>query len=701
MHLRLPCIALAVLFVLSAVPLAFADEGMWLFNNPPRKLLKSKYNFDPTDKWLEHVQKASVRFNSGGSGSFVSPDGLVMTNHHVGLGALQKLSGLKKKDFVKEGFYARTHDEEFQAVDEELNVLIDITDVTAEVKAAVKPGMTPEQAFEARRGIIAKIEAESEKKTGLRSNVITLYQGGQYHLYRFKRYTDVRLVFAPEQQIAFYGGDPDNFAYPRYDLDVCLFRVYENGKPAKIDHYLKWSKHGAADGELVFVSGHPGNTDRLNTMAELEYLRDHQYPWVLGRLHRLEVMLSVYSAYGEDNERKAKDLLFSVANSRKAREGGLEGLLDPKLMKQKAEYEKKLREAVAKNPDLKDAADAWDVITKVQKIRIANAKRYNMLEGGAGFFTTYFGIARTLVRAADEFAKPNEERLTEFGDSDKKSLEFRLFSKRPIYKDFEIVKLADSLTFLCGQLGFKDKLVQQVLDGKPPRERAADLVNGTQLDDVELRKKLYEGGKAAIDASKDPMILLAKMIDKEARAVRKTIENQVEEPKRQAYDKIARAKFAVEGTDTYPDATFTLRLSFGVVKGYEEGGKHIPFETDFAGLYAKAKEHNNKYPFDLPQRWIDRKSKLNLKTPFNSVNTCDIIGGNSGSPVINKEGEVVGLIFDGNIQSLVWDFAYTEEQGRSVAVCSQAIPEALRAIYDAGPLADELQGIKGTAPVKQ
>jgi hypothetical protein len=684
--------------VTALAPLAGADEGMWLFSNPPRKILKEKYKFDPTEKWLEHVQKSSVRFNSGGSGSFVSPHGLVMTNHHVGLGALQKLSGLKKKDFVKEGFYARTHEEEFQAVDEELNVLMEIVDVTAQVKAAVKPDMKPDQAFEARRAVMAKIEEESKKKTGLQSNVVTLYQGGQYHLYRYKRYTDVRLVFAPEQQIAFYGGDPDNFAYPRYDLDVCLFRVYENGKPAKIEHYLKWSPNGAGDGELVFVSGHPGHTDRLNTVAELEYLRDVQYPWVLNRLHRLEVMLSVYSAYSAENERKAKDLLFGVANSRKAREGGLEGLLDPTMMKHKAEYEKKLRDAVAKNPELKDAADAWDVIAKVQTIRKNNAKRFNMLEGAAGFFTTYFGVARTLVRAAEEFEKPNEERLSEYIDSEKEPLELRLFSKRPIYKDFEIAKLADSLTFLCEQLGFKDKLVQQVLAGKSPAARAAELVNGTKLDDVELRKQLYTGGKKAIAASKDPMILLARMIDKDARAVRKILENQVEEPKRQAYDKVAKAKFAVEGTDTYPDATFTLRLSFGIIKGYEEGGKHIPFETDFAGLYAKAKEHDNKYPFNLPQRWIDRKDKLKLKTPFNSVNTCDIIGGNSGSPVINQKGEVVGLIFDGNIQSLVWDFAYTEEQGRSVAVCSQAIPEALRAIYDAGPLADELQGIKSTQP---
>ncbi len=630
----------------------------------------------PSPQWLEHLQKASVRFNSGGSGSFVSADGLVMTNHHVGLGALQKLSK-PGKDYVKEGFYAKSPEEEFKSVDEELNVLMEIVDVTDQVKAAVKPDMTPEKAFEARRAVIANIETDSEKKTGLRSNVITLYQGGQYHLYRFKRYTDVRLVFAPEQQIAFYGGDADNFAYPRYDLDVCFFRVYEDGKPAKVPHHLKWSAHGATDKELVFVSGHPGHTDRMNTVAELEYLRDKGFPFLLQRLNRMEVMLSVYSGQGEEYERKAKDLLFGVANSRKARDGGLAGLQDPALLAKKRVEEKKLREAVDQHPDLKEVAGAWDTIAKVQKVRAANIKKYTMLEGGAGFNTALFGLARTLVRGAEEFPKPNDQRLSEFGDSDKQSLELALFSKRPLYKDFELTKLADSLGWLCEILGYDTKVVQAVLDGKSPRERAAELIHGTKLFDVAERKALYEGGQKAIDASSDSMIRLAKIVDKESRAVRKLIENQVEEPKRQAYDKIARAKFAIEGTNTYPDATFTLRLAFGTVKGYEEEGKKVPFETTFAGLYEKAAEHKNKFPFDLPQRWLDRKEKLNLKTPFNFVCTADIIGGNSGSPVVNKEGEVVGLIFDGNIQSLVLDFVYTDKQARAVSVSSPAIPEAL------------------------
>jgi hypothetical protein len=690
-----------VLGALLFAPAVRADEGMWLFNHPPREYLDKQYHFDAADKWLEHVQKASVRFNNGGSGSFVSADGLVMTNHHVGADCLEKV-GDEQHNYLRDGFHAKTRAEEKGCLDLELNVLMSIEDVTDQVNAAVKPGMSAEEAFKARRAVMARIEKESNDRTGLRSDVVPLYQGGQYHLYRYKKYTDVRLVFAPEQQAAFFGGDPDNFEYPRYDLDVCFFRVYEDGKPVKIEHYFKWSKDGAKKDELVFVSGHPGRTDRLDTVAELDYLRDRGFPYQLQRLYRWEVLLSAFSGRTEENAREAREFLFSVQNSRKARVGGLAGLLDPPLMARKKEAERKLKEAVAKSDKQTDARDAWERIAAAVKVQADHLRDYTMLEATStrsplppvGFNTVLFRVARTLVRWAEEKAKPNAERLPDYRDSNLESLKLQLFSEEPIYDNFERAKLADGLTFLAEQLGADNDLVQKALNGKSPEERAEELIKGTRLKDVDFRKKLFDGGKQAVEAAHDPMLALAELVDPHARAVRRVMDTQVEEVKRQAYAQIARAQYEVEGPNRYPDATFTLRLSFGTVKGYEENGKPVPYETTFAGLYQRAREHNDQPPFNLPERWVKQKNKLDLKTPFNFVCTADIIGGNSGSPVINRDAEVVGLIFDGNIQSLVLDFIYTEDQARAVAVCSQGIVEALRKVYDANDLADELTGRK-------
>ncbi len=686
------CVAVC-LAALAAAPAVFGDEGMWLFNKPPLDYLKKHYNFAPTKDWLEHVQKSSVRFNTGGSGSFVSADGLVMTNHHVGAATLQKVS-TAEHNYLRDGFHARTASEEIKSIDLEINVLMDIQDVTKRVNDAVKADMKPAEAFAARRGVMAEIEEESKKKTGYRSDVVTLYQGGVYNLYLYKVYTDVRLAFAPEAQAAFYGGDPDNFEYPRFDMDICFFRVYENDKPVQPKDYLRWSKAGAIDDELVFVSGHPGNTDRLNTVANLEELRDVETPYVLQRLFRAEVMLETFSRRSEENAREAKEDLFGVQNSRKAYIGRLAGLQDPALMERKQADEKKLRDAVAKDDKLKYADDSWERIAKAEKIRSELLHRYTMLEGGSGFKTQLFSIARTLVRAGEELPKKNPDRLREFRDSALDELKFHLFSEEPVYPNYEIVKMTDGLTFLAEQLGYDDPLVQKVLDGKAPPNRAAELVNGTKLIGVEDRKKLYDGGKKAVRASDDPMIALAELVDPEARAVRKRMETEVEEPRRAAYADLANAKFAVEGTDTYPDATFTLRLSFGQVKGYEENGKHVPFETTFAGLYERSAENQDKPPFDLPKRWVEKRGNLDLKTPLNFVCTADIIGGNSGSPVVNRDAELVGIIFDGNIQSLALDFAYSDEQARAVSVHSQGIIEALRKVYEADGLADELTGRK-------
>jgi hypothetical protein len=674
---------------------AAADEGMWLFNQPPRQILRERYQFDATDAWLDHLQKASVRFNSGGSGSFVSEDGLLISNHHIGADALQKFSA-PEKNYLKTGFYARTPADEMKCFDLELNVLQSIEDVTARVNAAVPAGADAAAAFAARRKVIAEIEKESLDSTGLRSDVVTLWEGGAYHLYCYKRYTDVRLVFAPEQQIAFFGGDPDNFEFPRYDLDICLFRAYENGQPARVKDYLRFSPAGARDGELVFVSGHPGATSRMLTMAELDNLRDQSLPFRLGILKREEVMLAAWSGRAEENARRARGLLFAVQNSRKALDGRLAGLLDPDLMGTKAKAEADFREGMFDDSKQWDAAQAaFGQISNATKVLSAQAIRYSLLEGGQGFNCESFRLARLLLRAGDERPKPNGERLREYSDSGKVSLELGLFSEKPIYSDVEILTLADSLTFLAGELGAANELVKKVLAGKSPRERAAELINATQMRDAPFRKRLYEGGAGAITAARDPMIELARLVDPAARALRKAAEEQ-SEIEQQAHAAIARARNTISGNSGCPDATFTLRLSFGTVKGYEEEGRPVAAITTMAGLYRRATEMNNRPPFDLPPVWEERKSKVDMSAPLNFVSACDIIGGNSGSPVVNRAGEFVGIIFDGNLESLPWDYAYSDKQGRATSVASAAILEALNQIYDAKPLASEL--VSGRLP---
>ncbi len=679
-------VAAATLF--SPAP-THGDEGMWLYENPPRQLLRDRHGFELTDAWLEHLMKASVRFNSGGSGSFVSEDGLVLSNHHVGADALQKL-GTEEKNYLRDGFYAKSPEEELPCVDLELNVLQSIEDVTARVNAAVPANMGPDEAVRARRRIISEIEKESQDQTGLRSNVTTLYQGGAYHLYRFKRYTDVRLVFAPEQQAAFFGGDPDNFEFPRYDLDVCFFRAYENGKPVKVPHHLAWTKTPLKEGDLTFVSGHPGRTSRLLTMAELEYLRDEQYPYTLSRLKRLETLLSVWSDRSEENARRAKDDLFGLQNSRKARDGGHAGLYDPALMGRKAEAERQFRTRLAARGEFPDAEAAYRKIAQAQEVLKTHAVRYRLLEGEHGFNSDSFDLARTLLRAGEERPKPNGERLREFTDSNLQPLELDLFSDKPIYEDFEILKLTDALTFLAEQLGFNDPLVQQVLAGKGPKARATELILGSKVRDVAVRRSLYAGGAAAVAAAKDPLIELARLVDAPARELRKTVEAQGE-IKQQAQAAIAKARFALEGTSKYPDATFTLRLAFGPVKGYEDNGRTVAPFTTLGGMYERSAAMKGREPFDLPPRWVKRKSSLDLDTPFNFITTADIIGGNSGSPVVNRAGEFVGIIFDGNLQSLVLDFAYDDVQARALSVDARAIVEALSEVYGAKSVVRELR----------
>jgi len=670
---------------------ARGDEGMWVFNNLPLKTLKANYDFTPPPGWADHLRSSAVRFNNGGSGSFVSANGLIMTNHHVGADTLAKLS-TAEKDYYKEGFFAKTHEEEVKAPDLELNRLVGIEDVTDQVNAGVSPDMDDAAAATARRKAMSEIEKAATEKTGLRSDVVTLYNGGQYHLYSYKKYTDVRLVFAPEFDAAFFGGDADNFEYPRYCLDVCFFRAYEDGKPAKVEHFLKWSPDGSRDGELIFVAGHPGRTSRLNTAASLMYLRDHGFPFLLDWLQAKEAFLLDYGKQGEEAFRQSKEDLFSIQNSRKARLGGFGGLKNPNFMVRKREAERELRDRIAADPKKQAAyGEAWHRIAEAQKVAAEIAKPYTFLEVGRGLDSTLFRIARHLVRLAEEKPKPNSDRLREYRDSALASLELSLFSDAPIYPEFEKASFAFGLEY-WKKTTPDDPILALVLKERSPQEAAEQIVGASKLADVSVRRKLAEGGKEAIEASDDPMIKLALLVDPRSRELRKEREDKVEGVETANYALIARALFEEKGDSIYPDATFTLRLAFGVVKGFEQDGQAIPPFTVIGGAFDREKSHGAEPPYKLPPSWHKAREsgELNLKTPLNFVSTADIIGGNSGSPVVNRDNEVVGLIFDGNIQSLVLDFGYDDKIARAVSVDSRGIMETLRSVYQADRVVKEL-----------
>lgn len=665
-----------------------ADEGMWTFDNPPTKLLQEKYHFTPTKEWLDHLRLSCVRLNDGGSGSFVSPHGLLLTNHHVALGQLQKNS-TAEHDYVRDGFYAATPDQEMKSPDLEVNVLVSTENVIDRVSAAVKSAKSADEEFAKRKAAIAEIERESTEKTGLRSDVVTLYSGGEYWLYRYKKYTDVRLVFAVEQQTAFYGGDPDNFTYPRYDLDMALFRVYENGKPIDSKDYLKWNPKGAGDGELVFVSGHPGSTFRLNTYAELVSMRDDQLPLIIKNLKRRIAILKDYAARGAEQNRQATTLIFGLENSRKVFEGRRDGLADKNLMEKKRKEDEDFRDKVNANPEWnKEYSSAWSMEDEaLQKVKPRIKQQFFRATD-----SQLSALAVQLVTYVAEIKKPDGERLAGFHDSQLDSLKHRLFSPAPIYPELEIARMTSAMEEAQNQLGGNDPWVKAVLDGKSPKEAAAYLINGTKLTDPAVRKSLVDGGQAAVAASTDPMIAMARRIDPIRREQIKWFEDNVQSVEERAGEMLGKARFAVYGKNTYPDATFTLRLSYGQVQGYPMNGTVAPYKTTFYGLYDRASSFDNKVPFDLPQRYIDGKDKLDLSTPFNFVTTNDIIGGNSGSPVVNRNAEIVGLIFDGNIESLVGDFVYDSYANRAIAVHTAGMTEAMKKLYGAQKLVDELLG---------
>lgn len=668
-----------------------SDEGMWLLNEPPRDLLKSKYGFDLTESWLLRAQRASVRFNSGGSGGFVSPYGLVVTNHHIAAESLQKLSP-PGKDYYRDGYLAETRDQELKCPDLELNVLQEIVDVTDRVNAAVTPDMNPAAAFAARRRVMAQIEKESLDQTGLRSDVVTLYQGGAYHLYRYKKYTDVRLVMAPEAAIAHFGGDTDNFEFPRFCLDVAFFRVYENGAPIASPDFFPWNPAGPREGDLVFVTGHPGTTNRLETLAKLRHRRDITLPYSLARLRSLEAALSQFSERKPLYSQWAASDLHRVANARKAFSGQYQGLLDASLITKKQQDEEALLrfDGTGDEPaELVKAREGRDRIAQAQERLAAIETEWALFERGDAFSSELFTIARHLVRMRTELVKPNDERLREYRESNLESLKFQLFSPAPIRAELEQAKLAASLTFMAERLGGDHPLVRRVLGGMPPWRRAAELVRGTRLFDVGERKRLFQS-PTELDGSNDTMIALVRDIDEAARDWRRRYETEVEEVERKGYAALAKWRFLKFGRQIAPDATFTLRLAFGVVRGYEEDGQSIPYFTTFGGAFERAEEHGHRPPFQLPARWMERRQRLNLATPLNFVSTADTIGGNSGSPVLNRSGEIIGINFDRNRHGLIRNFVYTDVQARHISVHAGGVLEALTLLYDADSLVKEL-----------
>ncbi len=674
-----------IAFLVASSSAGYADEGMWTFDNPPLKQLKDRYGFSPSAAWLDHVRLASVRLGDGGSGSFVSAHGLLLTNHHVARGQLQKNS-TAEHDYIRNGFYAPTPDAEMKSPDLEVNVLVSMENITAQVQGAAKSGESSQQQFAARKAAIASIERESTEKTGLRSDVVTLYQGGEYWLYRYKKYNDVRLVFAPEQQMAFFGGDPDNFTYPRYDLDMALFRVYENGKPLETKDYLTWNPGGPKAGELTFVSGHPGSTSRQDTMAQLAVERDLREPSVIRLLKSRIDAMQKFSALGPEQARKAGSQIFGLQNSLKAYEGRYKGLLDPQIMAGKQKSEDDFRARVAANSAWKrEFGGAWDEIASAEK---KAATRSNLI-----FRTTDSQLATFAANIVDyvaEVKKPDGERLAGYHESQLESLKYRLLSPAPVYTDMEIARMTAALQLGAAVLGADDPFMKIALDGKSPEAAAAKWVGGTQLANADFRRKLLDGGEAAVAASTDPMIVLQRQLDPLRRESIKWTEDNVDSVEQRAGELLGKARFAVYGKTAYPDANFTLRLSYGQVKGYPMNGTQAPPVTTYYGLFDRAASFNFEGPFALASRYQEGKQKLDLGTTLNFVTTNDIIGGNSGSPVVNRNGEIIGLVFDGNIESLVGDFVYDETSNRTVAVTTSGMTEALRKLYGGQTLVDEL-----------
>jgi hypothetical protein len=670
---------------------AAAEEGMWTFDNPPTAAVQQKYGVALDSAWLNHVRESTARLETGCTGSFISGDGLILTNHHCAVDCVAENSK-EGGDLVASGFLAATREKELRCSEDAVSVLVGSEDVTAKVAAAVG-GVAPDKLVEARRAALTKLEqaceeASKKAKGGpLKCERLTLYQGGQYWLYKYRRYEDVRLVFVPEYDLAQFGGDPDNFQFPRWCLDMSLLRAYDNGKPAKTPAHLKFDWDGAQPGDAVFISGHPGNTDRLLTVAQLELQRDSFLPFWLLRYAELRGRMIQYSKTGDEARRTAETYLQQIENAIKVRRKQLDALLDPALIESATAKEKALRDAVDADPALASARGAWTDIEKAQDTWRNILVPHAFLEGAAAFNGNLFGYARTLVRAAAERAKPNESRLPEFTEARLNAVVQGLRATTPIYPDFEILRLSFGLERMREWLGPDDPVVRQVFGKDSPDSLATRLVRQSKLADPGTRMAMYEGGQAAIDASQDPLIKLAVAVDPASRALRKQFEEEVEGPSQRAEEEIAKARFAKYGTSVYPDATFTLRLSTGAMKGWVEKGQEVRPWTELSRLYERA---TGEPPFRVPPRWLAAKDKLDASTRVNFTTDNDIVGGNSGSPMLNAKGEIVGLAFDGNIHSISGSYWFDDRLNRSVGVHPAYIRTALEKVYDGKSLLAEI-----------
>ncbi len=662
-----------------------SDEGMWTLDNLPISYLKEKYKFTPPPSLLKTIQLSSVRFNDGGSGSFVSDQGLVLTNHHVAMGQLQKISG-NKSDYVKNGFLAKTKKEELKCPDLELNILIEIEDVTKIVKDYIK-GIDSHHLLESKRKeIFSKLENNSYKKTGLRSDVVELYHGGEFWLYKYKKYTDIRLVHSPELQAAAFGGDSDNFQYPRYALDYAFFRVYENEKPIKSNYHLKWNRNGGKEGELLFVSGHPGSTDRQKTLSEILFLRDHSFPEYLKILEEKLISMKDYSHRGKEEERRAKGSILGIENSIKAIRGEYEALLHPETIQSIQNNENQLKEIVNKDNELKEKyGSTWDTIENLQK-KMVERKKEMYYQKVSGELTS---LALSLIRYEMEIKKPNEERYEEFRDSSLESTRLHLLTSAPIYKDKEIVTISKSLEISKKELPSDNLFLKEAIGNQEIFPLVKSFIESTKLDNLEFRKSLVKNPEQILNSS-DPLLKWMRNLEPIYRSNREWIEKEIETVLSTEGGKLSDLRFKVHGRNTYPDATFTLRLSLGKIQSYEVDGWKVPAFTNFYGLFERAEGFSHLKDYHLSEKIMKQREKIDLSTKINFCSTHDITGGNSGSPVLNTKGEIVGLIFDGNAYSHSLSYAYTDMKARSVSVHTQGIEEALKVIYKAKNIINEL-----------